>query len=414
MIGIIRLVVLMHTAFGESAATDQAVPLDALVRFAVERSPLIQAAAARVRAAHGDLTSAGALDNPEVEGGAGVKTQEGAGERKSGQAWELRATQRIPLPGRRSARRDEAQAAVRRADLALKRLTAETRAGTEVLAVRLLAAQKRAEIARSRSVRQRNAFSLIEGRPAGTPVIAVERETLRLGELRTRRELIAAEADVRQAWLALDRVVHLHRPDPSAVPEAVLAAVPELDLAAARRGVERQSLAVRESQADVDALVARARLARLAPWPDLAAGPFLERSSALDRESTVGAALSFPIPLLNRNQGGIITSAALLEAGRLDLQYAQHDAGHLAEALVARVQTARLRCAEAPFTRLAELEQEAAFVEEQLQLGRVSIQSFLTVDTELQEASLAVVEAHLEAVEATVALKLAAGLFEED
>ena len=70
---VVALLALSHTAAGQAAAANRSITLNEVIRTALERNPLIDAARARVKASRGARLTAGTLPNPmltyEVENG---------------------------------------------------------------------------------------------------------------------------------------------------------------------------------------------------------------------------------------------------------------------------------------------------------------------------------------------------------
>ncbi|MEK7767407.1 MAG: TolC family protein, partial [bacterium] len=268
------------------------------------------------------------------------------------------------------------------------------------------AGQGRAEVARRRSERLVSAEDLFRGSGAATPGVAVDRLTMSSTLRLARAEMRQSEGEADGAWQDLDALVHLHETRPPVLDLAVLdpGADPDGDalvVLAAERGFE-----VRRKRLELGRRERELRLTRSEPWAGLAVGPFYESAVARSRESTVGVGVTVPLPLWNRKRGDVEAASARTDRARAELAQAREAATHGARAWAARLRTARLLCRELPLAMLEEMEHLGELAERQFAQGRIGVAALLAAEEQVMRVSGGVLEAHADAVEALVELRL--------
>jgi len=280
------------------------------------QNPELLAGALHVRAAHGEVTTAGLLPNPTLSAGVGNfplgRTNPrgiGVGDTVVSQ---VGVEEEIPLPGKRGARlaaaRDrEAAAAEERADLE-RRLVFELRARW----VALVEASARLRLAHENLTHYAGTMRVSEARARVGDISRAELDKIALEQRGFEREVADAEADRREAVAALLPLVGLEAADVEPVGELALPPPPGdaehlVGEALARRpdlrAVERAS----------EAAEAALRLARAERWPNPTLGVQYTHSEfqvSGDLANQVGTNVSVPLPVFNQNQGEIERAAA--------------------------------------------------------------------------------------------------------
>ncbi len=303
------------------------LPLEDVLRAAVARAPLVQAADARRDAAEASAAKARRLPNPE----ASVRVENW---RRGSEAHPFDATadldvvaelaQPLPVFGSWSARKGEAAALARAAG-------AVARGEREALlleAARLYLATLRgrdlvAALAESRDVLGTMVATMekrvAEGWSAEGDLLKLRAENARAGALLTRTTLERDEAATRlAALLGEERPVdpaRLSMPPPPPLPEGD----PE-SIARAAAASRPAVVAAREAVAATRSAL-RLEKALRAPEPSLTAG--YKRTGGLD---TALAGLAFPLPLFDRNGSGVASAAASLRAAEAEARAAELEA----------------------------------------------------------------------------------------
>ena len=378
------------TALAEPVSLAQALAQGA------EQSPRIAEAKAKADAAEARARQAGASPNPElsleVENFAGTGAFQGLRSSET----TLALSQRIELGGKRSARVAVASAERDFAFLSYRATEADLARDIRIAHAELRAADNRAVIARENVGQAREL-----ARTAQVLVEAGRDPPLR----QLRAEAVLAEAQAEEArtigeLLAARRLladlIGSNDPELSATPiydEMAPAALPPATL----------SLDEQLAAAERDAAQARIKVARADAVPDVTASGGVRRIND-GREAAFVAGISIPIPMRNRNRGGVeaaqseaLAGEAALAQARLNARRRQHDARMLLGAADARVGAlsgpSLMQAEEA--VRLARIGYGA---------GKFSLVELLDAQAALTTAKTALIEAHLDRARALAAL----------
>lgn len=386
----------LATAF---PALAEPITLETAIERAIASQPRLAAAAARVDAAEARARQANVGPNPqvslEVEDFAGSGPFRGLDSTQT----TLALSQQLEIGGQRSARRSVAASERDVVALALLRERIDLVRDVELAFAELAAATDQATLARDNAVQ---ASSL-----ANTARILVEAgRDPPLRQLRAQAALAEARAtEVETFSLMLAARRNL----------AVLVGSddPELTVAAGAPQPRRSTndtafIGIDERLAEAERRVAAARvaLAQSAATPEVTVSGGLRRFND-GRDTAFVAGVSLPIPIRDRNRGGI-------EAARADETAAEYHAERVrAEARRDRAQA--LMLVEAAETRLAALEGPGlAQAEEAVRLaqvgynaGRFSLLELLDVQGALTTARRSIIEARLDRARAIAALNRA-------
>ena len=323
-----RLVTAVVLALASTVRADDVVrvSLDDALALLRRQSPEVLAAALRVRAARGDVVTAGLLPNPTLSTGVGNfplgrTNPPGLGVGDTVVA-NVGVAQELLLWGRRgarvaAARGKEAAAEAERADVD-RRLAYEVRAQF----VAVLEASERLRLARENLARYQETVRVSERRSREGDISPAEYDKVALEERRFEREVDEAVVDRREAVAALLPLIGVDAPDVEAVGTLTLPAAREdvaqlIDEALARRPDLRAAERAR------DAADAALRLARTQRWPDPTVGVQYTHSEfgiSGDLANQLGTSLSLPLPVFDRNQGEITRAEAEALATRHDVE----------------------------------------------------------------------------------------------
>lgn len=380
-------------------ALAEPITLEAAIERAIASQPRLAAAAARVDAAEARTRQANVGPNPqvslEVEDFAGSGPFRGLDSTQT----TLALSQQLEIGGQRGARRAVAASERDVAALALLRERIDLIRDVELAFAELGAATDHAVLARDNA---EQAASL-----ANTArILVAEGRDPPLRQLRAEAALAeasAAEAETFSLMLAARRnlAVLIGSDDPELT--AVTGAPQPRE-----RTNDPAFIGIDERLAEAERQVAAARvtLARTAATPDVTVSGGLRRFND-GRDTALVAGVSLPIPIRDRNRGGI-------EAARADETAAEYQAERVrAEARRDRAQA--LMLVDAAETRLAALEGPGlAQAEEAVRLaqvgynaGRFSLLELLDARGALTTARRSIIEARLDRARAIAALNRA-------
>ncbi|MEW5763933.1 MAG: TolC family protein [Acidobacteriota bacterium] len=297
---------------GEST---RAVTLEECKEIALRHSPDLASASAALRAARGAARLARGLSNPTLE----VGRDDFGGQSPSIERAPLESiglSQTVRLGGKRRAEAEAADSARAAAEEEYRRRRLDLLAEVEREFARWLGAQASERIAAenldtARAVREA-VLSLVEAGEASAIEAVKAQNEMDLAEI----DLRGAERERTLARERLARVLGMDAaglgsaagelPERAEVPDeaAVLSAVEGLpDLGRWREEARR-----------LEATVDRARREAI-PDPTFSFGV---KRYTVTRERAYFASVSIPLPLLNRNRGGVIEASARLDQGRME------------------------------------------------------------------------------------------------
>ncbi len=306
-------------AGGIAAAADPAdktITLDEAIHQALEENFGLQMSRTRARAAEGAARSAGAFLNPELE----VEVENFRGDLP---IWHQSETtyaisQTLEAPGKRGARSRAANHGAVMGNLAVAADRLDLAAEVKRAFLEVLGAQERLRFAEDALGTAEEVREAVAGLVEAGEVAAIENARAE-GELAMARvELLRVKQELSGARRALSRLWGSEEPDfqradgslteqaATADPETLREGLKNLpDLALRREGVERHD----------EALL----LARRERVPDVTLR-FGRRDYAETGDHAYVAGIAIPLPLWNRNSGGIIEASARHDEAVLELK----------------------------------------------------------------------------------------------
>lgn len=381
---------------GSGAALAETVSLPQALAQGAEQSPRIAQAKAKAEAAEARASQAGALPNPEISlqaenfGGSGPYRNVRSAETT------LELSQRLEFGGKRGARVAVAGAERDAAVLEYKRARADLERDIRVAYAELRAAEDRATLARDNVAQAREL-----ARSARLLVEVGRDPPLR----KLRADAVLAEAEAEQARTfgelliarrALADLIGSNDPELTAIGFDDDAVPPLLSPNTA-------TIDVQVAAAERDASRARIKVAQASAVPDLTATAGVRRFSD-GRDTAFVAGISLPIPIRDRNRGGIaaagsdsVAAEAALTQARLDANRSQHDARMLLGAAEERV-------AVLSGPNLAQAEEAVRLARIGYAAGKFSLLDLLDAQGALNTARLALIEARLDRARALAAL----------
>ncbi len=403
----LRAVIGAMLATGITAAHADTITFDQAVARAARR-PSVAIAGADVDASRGEAVGARRpLYNPEA--GVAVGPRFGGG--KTLLDVEVSVAQTIELGGKRSARREAAEARVTVAEAELARVTYETRVDVWRAFQRSLVARVRLETTRETETLATQLVDASSSRQllgAGTQ-LQINLATLEVG--RARHERVDAENTYEASLAELAAVVGAgpnERLEPVGELPVMPAATWDEEAMVARALAGRLDLEV--ARAEVAAARADVRLAEALARPDVTASLSYGYEQELDADfHAVLGGISVSLPLRNRNQGGRL--AARARSRRAELERDRRQTETEREMRTAVRAYARARDAVLGFDRdiNARLHDSLELARQSFEAGKIDYYEFTVVRRELVSNQLAYLDALNEAIDAWTAVQRAAG-----
>jgi len=315
------------------------ITLDDALRLMRQQNPDALAEGLRLRAAQGDVVTARLLPNPTLSTSVGNlplgRTNPpgiSAGQTVGAQ---VGLTEELQLWGRRSARLAAAQGreaatAAERADLD-RQLAFAVRTGF----VDLLLSDERVRLARQTLDEYAETVRVSEARARAGEISPAELDKIQLEQRTVEHDLADATLAHRQAVAALLPLIGATGGDLTASGDVVAPAVPDdvEDLVAGALNRRPDLVAARHAAEAAEAALRQARAER---WPDPTVGLVYTHSEfqiSGDLRDQLGATLSLPVPVFDRNQGAIQRAEA-------EALIAHHDVDKLQLVIPQEVRTA--------------------------------------------------------------------------
>ncbi len=387
------------------AFADEGLTLDAALRTAFERSPALAEADAAVQAAEARALAAGTYPfNPELRGEAGART----GPDDTAADWGIEIGQTIELAGQTGKRESAAQAEVKRAraerDVARRALAARVRlAYLEACRARDLLQIETAQAALAREL-----AGTVERRLEAGAATRLELNVTRTESGRAEARARGAEGRYRVVRGALAEAVGLAAAA-GVEPVDVLKApddapIPSMPALLARAKEHRPELLTLNTARE--AAQRRVEAAESEAVPDLGLSAFVQREGG--RETIVGGGLSLPLPVFDRNQGGV--AEAHTEVARLGAKSAAISLRIESQVVQAAAELASaMGAVEALRGNMATLEESANLLRQAAEAGKIAPSEVLLVRQQTRDAARELLEAVAEAGRARVLLDLATG-----
>ena len=387
----------------------EAVRLDALVAQALADNPELKFYEAEIAASRGERRTAGAWANPEVSSEIGRKRVRGDGAAE-GTAWAVSAAQTFEWPGRVSLRKAIADRQVELAQAGLEQFKAALAAQVRQKGFALFAAQRRESAAEEVAGRGEELVgTLVQREPAGvTPLL--ETRAIEASVIKLRREAIEAAKEAQSALFELNALRGRPIGERVLILEDTLAFVdlPPIDQLLRRAATGNFELRQREIEFNQQGF--KLRLAENEAWPSITLGPdFSSERAGREKETTAGVSVSIPLPLWNRNQGGIETANARLLQAETSLKLMLRDIERRLREQVAAYERVRKELARLSPKVADQLREAAVLADRHYRLGAVPLATYLEVQESYLEALEAIFASQADALNARAEIDLLTG-----
>ena len=391
------------------ADTGSPTVLDALVREVSENNPELKFYEAEIDAAQGGRKAAGEWANPEVSGSLGQKrVWNKDGEfTGNGRAGEISVTQQFEWPGRIELRKAIADRDIELAKLGLEQFRALLAARAKIAAYELFSAREKAAATREvadhfLSLRE----VLIQRDQAGlTPLL--ETRVIEAMELNLQRKANEALLAAQAALFDLNQLRGV-APDADVPLGPMNLAFRPLDqsrdaLVALARS---NNYLVRLRAVDLARQGVRVDLAKNERFPAVSVGPTIAQERAGDRERVIGAAVSLPLPLWNRNQGNIEVAGAQQAQAKTSLYVAQREAERRVVEAAVVYETKLGEMSKWKPDSIRHFREAAELADRHYRLGAVPVSTYLELQTQYLETISGLLDTKKEALEAAAQLEL--------
>ncbi len=388
---------------------------EALLDEVLENNPELKFYEAEILAAKGLRQTAGLWNNPQVDGSIGHKrvmssSEEGGTSRAHGAASEIVVTQSIEWPGRIRLRKAIADRDIELAELGLEQFRALLEARVKIAAYVLSAAQEKAaatqEVAEHfRALRE----VLIERDQAGlTPLL--EARVIEAIELNMQRKASQASLDAKAALFDLNQLRGAAPGDALTLTRMNLTFHPiEMDKNELVRLAGSYDFQVRLRTIELERQGYEVRLAKNERFPDITAGPAIAIERAGERERIIGAAISLPLPLWDRNQGNIATAKAQQTQAETSFDLAQRDAERRAVEAITTYETKLKEMANWRPDSIKHFKEAAELADRHYRLGAVPVSTYIELQSQYLDTIEGLQDTKKEALETAAQLELMTG-----
>ena len=392
---------------GESSAA-----IESLAREIVSQNPELRFYEAELDAARASSRAAASRENPELSISAGRKRIHDSAGLLAGEgtAWSVSLTQTFDWPGRLALRKAIANRDVALAELGLDRFRAALLSRARTLSFGLAAAREKSDAAGEVADRFRALKETFLSRdPAGlTPLL--ETRVIEAQELALQRRATDASLAAQSALVELNQlrgVDPLASLDPAPAQLVFTAAPPIEDLLAAAR---ENHFELRAKQLELEQQGFVVRLARNQQRPSISVGPFFERESATERETTIGLGVSVPLPFSSRNRAEVDAAESRRRQAETSLLVATRDAEREVLAAAQEFSTKLAEIQRWSPDSVEKFREAAELADRHYRLGAVPLSTYVELQTAYLDAVDALLDTQLEALDAALRLQLLTGL----
>jgi outer membrane protein, heavy metal efflux system len=398
-----------------SAAAQEPLSPEALVREALARNPELNYYRAEIAAAKGERSTAGKIANPEFSSQLGAKHAEDpkSGATRTGLAASISISQTVEYPGRLALRKAIANRQIDLAGLGYAQFRATLAAQTRAVAFTIFLAGEKAAAAKEVADRFEALSGMLRQRESAGVAPALELQIIEAQASNARRRANEAKLAVRTARFKLNQF----RDRPFDQEQKVAAT--ELFFRSPEPRARLFALAMANSfelrirQLELAQQGLRVSLARNERYPPVAIGPFYshEQSGSVgEKQDMAGLSVSVPLPIWNRNAGSIATAQARQQQAESSFAMTQRE--------VERKVAENAAIYEAKVTELSQRESEGIeklrestnLADRHYRSGALPLTTYVEIQKQYLETVEAVLQAKTNALQAAQELEILTGL----
>jgi len=384
--------------------------MDALVADVLAHNPELKFYEAEVSVTKGQRVSAGTFSNPEVETTVGSKRVTTGGLSDEGVTWSVTVKQPFEWPGRISLRKAIASQQLALAKLGLEQFKSALASRARILAYNLAAARETASAAKEVADRLKALREvLVQREPAGLAPI-LETRIIEATELTLERRASEAAIAENEALLQLNQLRGRPWRDAVSIVPPDLSFGPSPSVEALFAAADRNNFELQMRRAELRQQGLKVSLSKNEAWPAVAVGPYVFQEHAGGVETQAGLGLSVPLPLWNRNAGGIAAESAreIQATTSLVLGQRQVERQIADQAFVYRRSVEELGRWRPDAIR--QFKDAAALADQHYRLGAVPIATYVELQKQYLDAVTALLDARRSALVAQQELELIAGV----
>lgn len=386
--------------------------LQSLVDRALNQSELLKASKLRTEEKRFSAKQAKAWQNPEVGLAGGQKQsspQDPQESTKSGLIYEASISQPFFFPGKQKLRGEIGNL---EADLAqVKANETELLIATDVmrLSYEYEINQRKKDLAENRQKRFELIQTYLSGHVFASPQQKAERLIVERRVHNLATEALRFRAALKAAYEKLNLLVAWEKEATPQIEVPWLKGARELEKSAWSTLIQERNFNLLSQRLLVLSAEKENRLAKRQNIPDFSLFGSYAQEKAGDTERFLKGGISFPIPILNQNRGGIKSSARKIEAENALLRFNEQQLQSQLGQLYGEYQVAREAVTHYPEGTLTTLENQLRDMEREFRKGRVNLITFLELDSEVGETYERTLDAQLNLLDKLLALSFLAG-----
>src|SRR6266581_4374001 len=295
------------------------VTVDEAVRLALQNNTALQAQQHTIAVAEGELRQARTFPhNPRLEG-EGITGREGNGTRQNARTFTVKLSQEIPLGGKWRQRQQIAGAGLERTMWDVQNAQRELGQEVKETFYRLVFLdEKRAFTDQAVDLAQQ-LLRLAEERYRVGESPQLDVNLARVEAQNVQRQRLEVLSQLTQARATLNRLLARPPEAPVTVSGTLDAPPPPLEAEHLRQQALQQRPDLRSRTAALEAALSEVALAQAQRVPDIDVGVIFEREeTGTDVRQTFGGSIALPLPLWNRNTGGIAAAQARTRVAELE------------------------------------------------------------------------------------------------
>ncbi|MDP3920373.1 MAG: TolC family protein [Candidatus Omnitrophota bacterium] len=404
-----------NSADGKKSVPDTGISFETLLEEVLENNPELRFYEAEVLAAKGLRKTAGLWNNPEVSGSIGRKrvissSDDGETSTAKGTASEIVVTQSLPWPGRIRLRKAIADQDIELAELGLEQFRGLLKARAKIAAYVLSAAQERAEATREVSEHFHALREVLTQRDQAGLTPLLETRVIEAIELNMQRKASQASLEAQAALFDLNQLRGAEPSSSFTLNQMNLSFLPiQIDKNELIKLAASNDYQVRLRAIELERQGYTVRLAKNERFPDITAGPAIEMERAGERERIIGAAISLPLPLWDRNQGNIATEKAHQIQAETSFDMAQRDAERRVIEAIATYETKLKEMANWRPDSIQHFKEAAELADRHYRLGAVPVSTYIELQSQYLDTIEGLQDTKKEALETAAQLELMTG-----
>jgi cobalt-zinc-cadmium efflux system outer membrane protein len=397
------LIALLYAALPVIAAETNS--LSSLVEEALRNNPELKFYEAEIAAAKGNRKNAGAWPNPELSGEVGRMRMT----HDDGLAWSVSVMQPFEWPGRLGLRKAIANRDIELAELGLERFRIALASRVSSAGYTAFAAEQKATAVREVADRLRLLRDVLVQRDAAGITPLLETRVIEAMDISMQRKASEAAIQKQTALFELNQLRGVSATTPITVSKPDLT-FPSIDNLDSLRGLaQTNNFELRSRLVELSQSGLRVSLAKNQRFPTWSIGPMYSEERLGDQERMIGAAISLPLPLWNRNSGNIAAAQAKQLQAETALLVAQRDVDRKVAEAGARYAAKLDEMSKWRVDSIEHFRQAAELADRHYRLGAVPVATYIELQKEYLEAVEALLDARKEALDAWQELQLLTG-----